>query len=79
MKLSNFEVVRVEGKTALDKRLHAVVDVTTGFLWWKKTVRRPIVRRFTEPFRFVDTGEMPPDFQAEELERRHSAVTGFEF
>ncbi len=79
MKLSNFQVVRVDGKTALDKKLHATVDVTSGALWWKRTVNRPIVREYAGLFRFSDTGELTPGFEAEELQRRYSAVTGFEF
>lgn len=79
MELSNFQVVRVDGKSPLDKKLHATVDVTSGSLWWKRTVTRPIVRKYGEFFRFADTGEMTPGAQAEELQRRHSAVTGFEF
>ena len=79
MKLSNFKLDRIEGKSVLDKRLFATVDVTTGFLWWKKTENRPIVRSYGEFFRFKDTGEPTPGLQAEELRRRHEAKTGIIF
>lgn len=79
MKLSDFEVVRVDGEDPTDKVLHATVNVTTGRLWWRNTVRRPISRGYADYFRFSDTGELTPGTQAEELEKRYSVVNRFKF
>jgi hypothetical protein len=72
MKLSNFEIVKVAGGT-FTPEYFAEVDVTTGMLWWKKTVRRQIHRKFADFWHFVDNGEFTPGFEAEKMERAAKA------
>jgi hypothetical protein len=78
MELSNFKLTRTKGKSEIDWEFFADVDVTTGSLWWKKTVRREIRRVYggAGSWHFVDTGEFTPGFQAEALARAWSAQTG---
>lgn len=70
MKLSNFEM--------LDCGTHkkAAVTVTTGMLWWKKTERREIAKKFGGYWFFTDTGEFTPGFRAETLARAWEAQHG---
>lgn len=78
MKLSNFQMIKVKGKNALDLEYFAEVDVTTGSLFWKKTERRLIHRRYALAWRFADTGKFTPEFQAEELENAYKARKSFQ-
>ena len=76
MTLSEFVLTDKTGSSALDWVFHAEVSVTTGMLWWKKTVRRKIRRKFCDPWFFVDTGNYTPGFQAEALARAYEAQHG---
>jgi hypothetical protein len=73
MKLSNFNMVKITGRSPLDRTYFAEVDVTTGFLWWKKTERLMITKEYAGYWHFVDTGKFCPDLQAEYLERSWTA------
>lgn len=76
MKLSNFVLKKTKGTGPLDWEFFADVDVTSGFLLWKRTVRREIYREYGHNWIFVDTGEYTPDTQAERLGRDWKAMTG---
>lgn len=78
MKLSNFKLVKTKGKNSLDYEFFAEVDVTTGFLCWKKTERKIIRREYAGFWHFTDTGKHCPGFQAENLARAWKAQTGEE-
>ena len=78
MKLSNFRLDKTEGNSALNKVFFASVDVEEGALFWKKTERRNICRRYTGNWYFVDSGEFTPEMQAERLARAWFANTGQE-
>jgi len=67
--LSEFVMVQTKGRSAADWEFLAEVTDTTGFLWWRKSRRRLISRKYGSSWFFVDTGKFTPDFQAEELER----------
>ena len=68
MKLSSFAPTK-----SVDWDSFAEVDVTTGYLWWRKTARRAIRRKDGGYWHFVDTGEFTPDYQAETLARAWEA------
>jgi hypothetical protein len=78
MKLSNFRNYRRDGRSAIDWRLYATVDVTTGFLWWKKKTARHIARTYAGAgfWIFVDDGSHTPGYQAEQLELAANAQRG---
>ena len=76
MKLSNFVLLKVTGAHCVDRRYFAEVDVTTGHLLWRKTERKAIWRPSGMRWRFVDTGLLTPDNQAENLERVWDAKHG---
>lgn len=79
MKLSNFRLIEVEGKRMngeLFDRMIALVDVTTGFLWWKRTKTRKIYRRQCGFWHFDDTMEQTPGMRDEELEQGWRAKYG---
>lgn len=76
MKLDNFELTRTKGQDARDLEFFAVVDVTTGVLWWKKITRKEIWREYGGFWHFVETGEFTPGLQVEELARAWKAKTG---
>jgi len=63
MKLSNFSLDRRTGDSFSNYIFYASVDVTTGFLFWKKTERKEICRKYGETWFFVDTGKYTPSFQ----------------
>lgn len=76
MKISNFVLKETFGKSPLDWRFHASVDVETGFLWWKKKQTRPIGREYCGHWMFLDTGGYTPGFQVEDLAKAHRIKTG---
>lgn len=78
MKITNFRSVEVSGKNALDKIFTATVDVTTGFLLWKKTEARKIQRKYGGCWYFVDTGKFTPIGVVGNLARAYTAQTGEE-
>lgn len=57
MRYSNYRNPVVTGTNLLNKKLTAEVDVTTGFLFWKKTETRRIGREALQFYVFLDTGE----------------------
>lgn len=73
MKISEFVLTKVIGKTPLDLEYFASVSVTTGVLWWKKVERRHVHKKYAGNWVFVDTGEWTPGYQVEALERAYKA------
>lgn len=76
MKLSNFVLTKTEGNSILDFVFFAEVDVETGCLFWKKTERKTIIKKFAEHWFFLDSGKFIPDYQADDLSRSYAAKTG---
>lgn len=77
MKLSNFRLIEVIGRSAIDWKFRATVSVTTGFIFKKvKTVE--IYRSYGGFWCFVNTGRYTPNTEAEALERSFRAVQGRE-
>ena len=77
MKLSNFKLVETRGKSPLDWAYYAEVDVTTGFLFWKKTNKAvTIFREYVGYYRFLKGGKHTPGHQAEDLAAAWKAQTG---
>jgi len=69
MKFSNFREYKQSGEF-LDKKEYAVVDKTTGFLWWKTTVPVTVCKPYYAHYwKFTSTGEFTPGHQVEALER----------
>jgi len=75
MKIQNFKLAEVLGKSPMDWRFRATVDVTSGF-FKKKTVTREIFKEFGNSWYFVDTGEFTPGYYVENLVRAFEATTG---
>ena len=73
MRISNFREYVITGKSALDQTHSALVDVTTGFLWWKKTQTEEISRFCGEGWFFTASGVYTPGYQVEELVRSYTA------
>lgn len=69
MILSNFRDYERTGTSPSNWKLTAKVDVTTGSLWWKKTVSRGIARSYAGHWFFLDDGSFTPGYQAENLSR----------
>lgn len=76
MKLSNFMMIERKGKSPIDFRYFADVDVTTGFLWRKKTERKRISRSYTGSWFFIDNGEFVSIHEIDALERAWAAKNG---
>jgi len=76
MQISNFKLIKTKGTNACNKEFTATIDVTTGFLWWKKTKTRTIFREYGSYWYFTDTGEYIPGFKVEKLGRQHRHITG---
>lgn len=76
MKLSNFILKSTKGTSHTNYMYVAEVDVTRGFLFWKKTERKEIFRHYAEHWAFVDSGKFTPGLQAENLARAYTAKTG---
>lgn len=68
MKLSNFRLEQTTGSSPVDWAFIASVDVERGWWLWKTVERKIIYREFARLWRFVDTAELTPGLQAEELE-----------
>ena len=61
VKINNFRNVRTVEK-GLDTDVFAEVDVTTGHLWWRKTVTRDVWLGASRAWwRFLPSGEKAPD------------------
>jgi hypothetical protein len=73
MKITNFRSMVHTGTSPLNWEFSAVVDVTTGFLWWKKTKEREVSRKFCEFWFFTDNGKLTPTFAVEDMERGYKA------
>ena len=76
MKISNFRNYDRKGTTCLTYKYDAIVDVTTGFLWWKKTVVRRVHRKYASAWFFVDTGKFTQGYDVEALERSYRVNNG---
>lgn len=73
MKISEFSIKKIIGTSALDWEYFAEVSVTTGMLFWKKTERRQIHRKYADYWHFVDNGQYTPGNQVERLARAYEA------
>ncbi len=78
MKISNFRGYSRTGEDCWSWEYMAVVDVTTGMLWWKKTEKRVIRRRFAELWFFVSDGEYLPSGAGFRMERAYKAQNGID-
>jgi hypothetical protein len=78
MKISNFKLVSVCGKNALNWRFKATVDVTDkiGFFSVKKTETKQIYMVSGSDWYFVDTGDFTPGREVENLVRMFEAEKG---
>lgn len=76
MKLSNFKLINALGTSPADWVFIAEVDVTTGILWWRRTVRRRIRREYADYWYFEESGKFAPETQALALARAWTAKTG---
>ncbi len=77
MKLNNFELIEVLGDSAIDWKFRAEVDVIeTRFMFFKKSTRREIFRKYGSSWYFSDTGKSTPNLQAENLVRAYEAKHG---
>lgn len=76
MRISNFTLDKIEGNSPTTWKYRASIDVTTGTLFWKKTVRRQITRDFAACWHFNDTGEYTPGLEVETLARAWKAQHG---
>lgn len=72
MKIDNFRELKTLKLSSAYTVSVAKVDVTTGFLWWKK-VRTELVARYgiSEYWCFVSTGSFCPGHIVEDLARRY--------
>lgn len=71
MVLSNFRDYKTQGSR---HPTYAKVDLTKGFLWWKKTKTVDICKdAYTVFWFFVETGLFTPSIEVEELERSYLA------
>ncbi len=72
MKISNF---KASGPWAEDQtHRFATIDVTTGFLWWKKTVERQVYKeKYSVFWKFVSNGVLTPGFAVEALSDAYEA------
>jgi len=67
MKFSNFKLVEVLGRSPIDWKFRATVDVTTGV--FKKTVAtKEIFKSYAGAWSFVESGKWCPD-EVDALER----------
>lgn len=74
MHLSNFTITNKINMGEFNARIFAMVDVTTGFLWWRKTDRCEIKRYVNDKcwklgdWHFTDTFELLPSMQMKNFE-----------
>ena len=74
MKISNFELVQTTSSRKYGYL--ATVDVTTGFLIFKKTTNRRIFSSHGNSWWFSDTSEYTPGQHVEDLVREYEARHG---
>lgn len=71
MKLSNFKLTRKVSLPSLlpgQFDLHGTVDITTGHLWWKKTITVEVFKpALSTIWRRFDTGDQLPWVQMDNL------------
>lgn len=73
MKLTNFKLLEVTGKSILDYKYYASVEVETGMLLWRKNTTRYISKSYVGYWYFNDDGEFTPGNFVERLERAYKA------
>ena len=76
MKLSNFRLLEVFGKSALDWKFNALVDVEKGVLFFKRKTTVIIHKQYGGTWFFADTGKFTPGYDVEELVRSFVATHG---
>ncbi len=75
MKISNFRLKEVIGKSASEWKFKATVDVTTGF-FFKKTDTVELFRHYGGNWIYLETGKFTPNDDVEVLERSYTAKQG---
>ena len=80
MEISNFKLVDVIGKSPIDLKYKALVDVTTkkGLLRKKITEQKEVFKTYAGSWYFIDSGELTPGYQVENLVRKLVAEKGRE-
>lgn len=68
--IANF---RRTGRNELDWMYWADAQVEIGAWFWKKSFTRKVCRKYADYWFFVDSGEMTPGFQMEQLARAAEA------
>lgn len=79
MVLSDFvflETKQVRHEYGIQTISYAEVTVRTGHLFWKRFKRAKIYRVLGSSWRFLDTGQHTPGWQAENLASAWKAQTG---
>jgi len=76
MRISNFELTRVDGENALDWVAHATVDVKK---FMRKKVNVSITREYGSLWFFDETGQWTPFFDIEPLARKWETENGLIF
>lgn len=67
MKISNFRDCKELPRKQFESAAYvAKVDVTTGYLWWKKTETKEVGSSFSI-WHFLKTGKLTPRFEVENL------------
>jgi hypothetical protein len=74
MKITNFRGWKVINSNTSNELYTAKIDVTTGFLWWKRTTTREIQRKLATFWFFIETGEYVPGNKIDALERAFLAT-----
>lgn len=73
MKISNFKktesiLTKPHGNPNLWTMETGTVDITTGFLWWRKVETKKVFKEPLSPnWRFLDTGKFTPGYEVEAL------------
>jgi hypothetical protein len=74
MTITNFKPHGISGRFEF-----ATVDVTTGFLWWKRTETADIFRnRYGFVWKWAKDGTFTPDSQVEQLEQAYLAMLEYQ-
>jgi hypothetical protein len=69
MKVSNFRDYERTGDSILNWRFTATIDVTTGYLWWKKTEPKKIAKKVLSNWFFMDGTGFTPGVDVELMEK----------
>jgi len=77
MEITNLRNVDRKGTNILNFKYNALIDITTGFWFWKKVETKEICKSdYLSSWFFKDTGKFTPGFEVENLIRSYEAKTG---